>query len=164
MAINNEKELLVFLLSDLRHGAQRTTRIFREISKAAQDSDVKEALQARVLISNKIIATLDEAFNLIGESPWKMSTPFHDIFMEGFHRELAEIESPEARRLFILVKTSDVIYQRIGEYAALIMVAEITAHQGVRVLLESCLADNVAFIETMLRLMLEPMHPEPVAA
>ena len=62
------------------------------------------------------------------------------------------------------MKTSDVIYQRIGEYAALIMVAEITAHQGVRVLLESCLADNVAFIETMLRLMLEPMHPEPVAA
>lgn len=40
-------------------------------------------LRARVLISNKIIATLDEAFNLIGETPMKTSTPLHDIFMEG---------------------------------------------------------------------------------
>jgi ferritin-like metal-binding protein YciE len=163
MAIN-EKDLLVFLLSTLRRNAQRATRIFREIAKAAQDSDVREALQARVLVSNKINATLDEAFNLIGEIPIKTNTPLQDIFVEEFRRELAEIESPEARRLFLLVKTNDVIQRRIGEYTALITVAEITANHGIRVLLESCLADNVAFIETTLRLMLEPMHPKPAAA
>ncbi len=62
------------------------------------------------------------------------------------------------------MKTSDAIHRRIGEYAALIMVAAITSRDAVRVLLESCLADNVAFLETMRRLMLEPLHPEPVAA
>ena len=101
-------------------------------------------LRARVLISNKIIATLDEAFNLIGETPIKTSTPLHDIFMERFRRELADIESAEARRLFILVKTSDAIHRRIGEYSALIKAAEITSHHAVRVLLESCLADNAS--------------------
>jgi ferritin-like metal-binding protein YciE len=165
MAITNEKELFVFLLSDLRQSAQCATKILREIAKAAQhsDIDIKEALQARVLISTKIIATLDEAFNLIGEAPAKASAPLHDFFMEDFRRELAGIKSLEARRLFILVKTNHVIHRRIGEYVTLITLADVTAHYGVRVLLESCLADNVAFVETTQRLMLEPTYPKPVA-
>jgi ferritin-like metal-binding protein YciE len=76
MAIKNETGLFGFLLSDLRQSAQRATKIFREIAKAARDSDIEEALQARVSISVKIMATLDEAFNLIGEAPVKTSISF----------------------------------------------------------------------------------------
>jgi hypothetical protein len=44
-----------------------------------------------------------------------------------------------------------------------ITLADITAHYGVCVLLASCLADNVPFIETMQRLTPEQMHPKPLA-
>jgi hypothetical protein len=46
--------------------------------------------------------------------------------MEEFRRELAGIESLETRRLFILVKTNHVIHRRIGEYVALITLADVT--------------------------------------
>jgi ferritin-like metal-binding protein YciE len=164
MAIKDERELFVSLLNDLRQSAQRATKIFREIGKAAQDPYITEALQARVLVSNRIIAALDEAFNLIGETPVKICAPLRDVKGQDFRPELAEIESPEARRLFIVVKTNHLIHRRIGEYVALITVADVTAHYGVRALLERCLADSVAFVETTRRLMLEQMHPEPVAA
>jgi ferritin-like metal-binding protein YciE len=163
MAIKNEKELFVFLLSDLRQSAQRATKIFREIAKAARNSDIEEALQSRVSISMKIMATLDEAFNLIGETPVKTRASLHDTFMEDFRRELAGIESLEARRLFILIKANHVVHRRIGEYVTLITLADVTAHYGVRVLLESCLADNIAFVETTQLLMHEQTHPKPLA-
>lgn len=164
MAIKNENELFVFLLSDLRQSAQRATNIFREIARATPDSDLRKAFQARISISARIIATLDEAFNLIGEAPPKMSAPLQDDFLEPFRRQLAGIESFAARRLFILVKTNHAIHRRIGEYMALIALADVTSHHGVRVLLESCLADNMAFAETTRRLILEPAHPERVPA
>jgi ferritin-like metal-binding protein YciE len=164
MAIKNENELFVFLLSDLRQSAQRATNIFREIARAAPDSDVREAFHVRVSVSAKIIATLDEAFNLIGEAPLKVSAPLQDDFLEPFRQQLAGIESFTARRLFILVKTNHVIHRRIGEYAALIALADVTSNHGVRALLESCLADNIAFADTTRRLMLEPAHPERVPA
>jgi ferritin-like metal-binding protein YciE len=71
----------------------------------------------------------------------------HDAFVEDFHRELAEIDSPEAKRLYILAKAIRLEHFRIGEYAALIAAADITGHPGVAVLLESALADKLAFVE-----------------
>ena len=40
----------------------------------------------------------------------------------------------------------------MGEYVALIAAADITGHFGVGVLLESCLADKLAFVERTRRL------------
>jgi len=159
MAIKNPKELFVLLLSDLRQGAERTTKIFQEIGQAAQNPDIKEALEARVFVSGKILATLDEAFKLIGEKPVKLSGRLLDIFVEDFRKDLAEIQSPEAKHLFILAKATQLIHLRIGEYKALIAAADMTGHYGVGVLLESCLADKLAFVERTRRLIRE-LHGE----
>ncbi len=142
MAIGDTKELFVFLLSDLRQGAERTTKIFREMGKLAEDPDIKEALEARIFASNKILTTLDEVFKLIGVMPAETSARPHDVYVEDFRRELAEIQSPKARRQFILAKASHLVHFRIGEHAAMISAADVSGHYGVGALLESSLAEQ----------------------
>jgi ferritin-like metal-binding protein YciE len=51
VAIRDPKELFVALLSNVRQGTERTTKIFQELSQVAQNPDVKEALEARVFVS-----------------------------------------------------------------------------------------------------------------
>ena len=152
MSVKNPKEFFVVLLSELRQGNERTTKIFQEISQVAQNPDIKEALEARAFVSDKVLATLDQCFKLIGEQPVKLSGRMHDIFVEDFRKELAEIESPVARHLFILAKANHLIHLRIAEYVTLIAAADMTGHYGVGVLLESCLADTLAFVERTRRL------------
>ena len=84
MAAKNPKEVFVHLLSGVRQGTERTTKIFQEISQLAQDPDVKEALEARVFISDQLLARLDQCFKLIGEQPLKLSGRLHDVFVEAF--------------------------------------------------------------------------------
>ena len=157
MSVKNPKEFFVVLLSELRQGTERTTKIFQEISQVAQNPDIKEALEARAFVSDKVLATLDQCFKLIGEQPVKLSGRMHDIFVEDFRKELAEIESPVARHLFILAKANHLIHLRIAEYVTLIAAADMTGHYGVGVLLESCLADTLAFVERTRRLILLPL-------
>jgi ferritin-like metal-binding protein YciE len=152
MSVKNPKEFFVALLSELRQGSERTTKIFQEISQVAQNPDIKEALEARAFVSDKVLATLDQCFKLIGEQPVKLSGRMHDMFVEDFRKELAEIESPVARHLFILAKANHLIHLRIAEYVTLIAAADMTGHYGVGVLLESCLADTLAFVERTRRL------------
>ena len=152
MSVKNPKEFFVALLSELRQGTERTTKIFQEISQVAQNPDIKEALEARAFVSDKILATLDQCFKLIGEQPVKLSGRMRDMFVEDFRKELAEIESPVARHLFILAKANHLIHLRIAEYVTLIAAADMTGHYGVGVLLESCLADTLAFVERTRRL------------
>lgn len=76
----------------------------------------------------------------------------HDIFVEDFRKELAEIQNPAAKRLFILAKAIHLTQLRIAEYAALVAAADVTGHYGVGVLLESCLADKLAFVERTRRM------------
>jgi len=152
MTAKNPKDVFMHLLSDVRQGTERTTKIFQEISQLAQDPDVKEALEARVFISDQILARLDQCFKLIGEQPVKLSGRLHDVFVEDFRKEVAEIQSPAARRLFILAKAIHLIHLRMAEYVALTAAADITGHYAVGILLESCLADKLAFAERMRRL------------
>ena len=77
---------------------------------------------------------------------------FRKFFVEDFRRELAEIQNPPVRHLFILAKLNHLTNFRIGEYSALIAAADMTGHYGVGVLLESCLADRLAFVERTKRL------------
>ena len=167
MTIKNPKELFVQMLSDLRQGTERTTKIFQEISDAAYTPEITEALEARVFVSGKILATIDQCFKLIGEKPVKLSGRFHDVFLEDFRRELAEIQNPVARQLFVLAKANLLIHLRMAEYMALIAAADLTGHYGIGVLLESCLADKVAFVERTRRLIrniIETKIAEKVAA
>lgn len=167
MSAKNPKEVYVQMLSDLRHGTERTTKLFGEISYIAQDPEVKEALEARVFVSNKILGTLDECFKLMGERPAEFSGHLQSVFAEDFKNELGEIQNPVARRLFILAKANQLIHIRIAEYKALIAAAELSGHYGIAVLLDSCLADTVAFAERtqrLIRIVAESKLAEEVSA
>jgi ferritin-like metal-binding protein YciE len=164
MPIKTPKEVFVALLSDLRQGAERSQKIYEELGQAAQDREIKEALDAREFISTQILSRLDECFRLIGEKPMKGNGRLHEVFLEDFRRELNEMQSPLARRIFILAKASRLMHLRIGEYVALIAAADVTKHPAVGVLLESCLADKVAFAERTKRLIREQLKEELVAA
>jgi ferritin-like metal-binding protein YciE len=152
MAVSNPREVFVQLLSDLRQNSERSAKFYQEISQLAQQPEIKEALEARAFVSNKTLATLDQCFRLIGEQPVKLSGRIQEVFVEDFRRELAEIQNPPVRHLFILAKLNHLTNFRIGEYSALIAAADMTGHYGVGVLLESCLADRLAFVERTKRL------------
>ena len=153
MQVKNPKELFVLLLSNVRNGIQRETAIYQEMSSLVQDADIKEALDARVFLTEKTLSTIDEAFRLLGEQPMKPSGRLQEIFIEEFRRDLSEVQSPVARHLFILAKAQQLIHLRIGEYVALIAAADMTGDYGVGVLLESALADKLAFVERTKRLL-----------
>ena len=167
MAARSPKEVFVHLLSDVRNGTERSTTVFQEMAQMAQDPDVKEALEARVFVTSQLLARLDQCFKLIGEQPVKLSGRLHDMFVEDFRKELAEIQSPAAKHLFILAKALHLIHLRIAEYIALIAAADVSGHYAVGVLLESCLADKLAFVERTRRLirhMVEGKRAERAAA
>jgi ferritin-like metal-binding protein YciE len=152
MPIQDPKELFVQLLSNLRQSTERGAKIYRELSQHAENPDIKEALEARAFISEKVLATQDQCFKLIGEQPVKVNSRLQETFVEDFRRELAEIQNPVARHLFILAKVTHLTHLRIAEYMALVAAADVTGHYAVGVLLESCLADKLAFVERTRRL------------
>jgi ferritin-like metal-binding protein YciE len=167
MPIKNPKELFLLMLSELRQGTERTTKLFDEISQMAQDPDIKEALEARVFVSQNILSTLDQCFKLIGEQPVKLSGRLYEVFAEEFRRELGEIQNPTVRHLFILARANQLVHLRIAEYKALIAAADLSGHYGVGVLLESCLADKLAFVERtrrFIRTIAETKVTEKIAA
>src|SRR3974390_1002701 len=131
MATKNPNDIFVHLLSDVRQGTERTTKVFQELSQIAQDPAIKDALNARVFISDQLLARLDQCFKLIGEQPVKLSGHLHDVFVEDFRKELAEIQAPAAKRLFILAKALHLIHFRIAEYVALVAAADVSGHYGV---------------------------------
>jgi hypothetical protein len=59
------------------------------------------------------------------------------------------------RKIFVLSKASRLMHMRIGEYVTLIAAADMHEHPAVGVLLESCLADKMAFAERTKRLIRE---------
>jgi ferritin-like metal-binding protein YciE len=146
MPIKTPKELFVMLLTDVRQGAEKAEKIYEEIEELVQDPQIKEALQARAFVSGKVVATLDECFRLLGEQPAKLTGKLQETLLEDFRRELAEIQGP-VRRIFALVKLNHLAQFRASEYRALIAAAEAVGHHGVSLLLETCLADRLTFVE-----------------
>jgi ferritin-like metal-binding protein YciE len=147
MPVKTPKELFVILLSNVRHNTEKATRIYEEFGKLAQEPEIKEALEARTFASHQILARLDECFRMIGERPVKVDTRLHDVFVEDFRKELAMIETPAIKKLFVVAKLRHLAHLRIGEYVALIEAADIAGYHGVALLLETCLADKLAFAE-----------------
>lgn len=152
MAAKNPKDVFVMLLSDIRQHEERTADVLQELAGVAKDQDIKEALESRVFLKSQTLSTLDRCFKLIGEQPVKTSGKLHDLYVEELRKELAEIQSPIAKDLYILAKAKHTTHLRIGEYAALAAMADITGHFAVGVLLEACLADKLAFVERTRRL------------
>ena len=163
MPLTTPKDLFVVMLSDLRHGAERSHQIYEELGKAAQEPEIKEALNAREFISSQILSKLDECFRLIGGKPVPRNQPLYDAFVEDFRRELKEIQSPLVRKILVLSKASRLMHLRVGEYVALIAAADMLDHPAVGVLLESCLADKMAFAERTKRLIREHVREKVLA-
>jgi ferritin-like metal-binding protein YciE len=167
MRVKDKKQLFVALLSHVRQGTDRATRAYQELGQVAQNPQVKDALEARVFVSQRVLEKLDQCFKLIDEQPIALSGRLAEVFIEDCRRELSEIESPVARHLFILAKAVHLTHLRIGEYVALTAAADMTGHYGVGVLLESCLADNLAFVERtrhLIREIVEGKVAEKLAA
>ena len=153
MNIKTQEELFVRLLSNVKQGTERTTKILQEFGDLAEDPDIKEAFEARAFVSGQVLAKLDRCFKMIGAEPVKGSEQIHDVFVEAFRNEFAEIQTPAARKLFVLAKATQLLHLRIAEYVALTAMADVTGHYGVGVLLETCLADKLVFVERTKRLL-----------
>ncbi|MDP4002747.1 DUF892 family protein [Methylobacterium sp. NEAU K] len=167
MAVKTPKELFIRMLSDARHHAERATKVYDELGQAAQDPAIQEALQSRAFLQKKTIQSLDRCFELIGEKPITANGRLQEVFLEDFRRELAEIQAPAAKALFVLIKANHMMHLRVAEYVALVAMADVSGHFGVGVLLESCLADKLAFIERTRRLIrrtIESRHAVKLAA
>jgi ferritin-like metal-binding protein YciE len=164
MPITTAKELASTMLSELRNGAERSQKLYEELGQAAEDPQIKEALDARGMVASQILTRLDQCFKLIGEKPAKVNERLHEVFIEDFRRELNEIQTPVARKLFVLAKASHLVHLQAAAYRALITVADAVGHPGVGVLLESCLADKLAFAERTRRLIRERIEQRVAAA
>ena len=152
MQARTAKETFLILLSHVRQATEKGNKIYDELSHVAEDPQIKEALEARAFVSQSVLAKLDQCFKRTGEQPVKLSGRLQEVFLEDFRTEVNEIKSPVAKRLFILAKLVHLTHLRIGEYMALVAAADASGHYGVGVLLESCLADKLAFVERTRRL------------
>jgi len=152
MPARNPREVFLMLLSNVRNNTERATNAYQEFRKHAEDDEIKEALEARAFASNQILAKLDECFRIIGEKPAKTSGQLQETFLEDFRKEVAEIQSPIAKRLFVLAKLNHLAHLRMAEYEVLTAAADLAGHHGVGLLLETCLADKLAFAERNRRL------------
>jgi ferritin-like metal-binding protein YciE len=150
MPITNPKQIFVLMLSDVRQGTEKTKNIFQNLAQIAEDPDIKQALEARVFVSQKVTETLDQCFKLIGEKPVQLSamrTAMYDALAEDFRKEVAEIQDTKTRRFYILAKLNHLVHFRAAEYKTLIAAADVSGNFGVATLLETCLADKVALAE-----------------
>ena len=147
MPARNARELFVMLLSVARQNTQLSSKIYKEISQQAQDPDIKEALESRVWIVEKDLSAIDRCFELMGEKPVQLSGQLQEWLVEDFRKELTEIETPAAKAIFLLTKIDRFNHARIAEYEGLVETADVSGHYAVGILLESCLADKLVFVE-----------------
>jgi len=150
MPIKNPKQIFVLMLSDLRQGSEKTASIFQNLAQLAEDADIKQSLEARIFISQKVVETLDQCFKLIGEQPMQLSgtrARIYDALAEDFRKEVADIQDTKTRRFYILAKLNNLAHFRAAEYKTLIAAADVSGNYGVAALLETCLADKLALAE-----------------
>jgi ferritin-like metal-binding protein YciE len=152
MPARDPKDVFLMLLSHVRQVTERGAKVYDEIGELAKDPEIKEAVEARAFITKGVLTRLDECFRILGEKPLQLSGELRETFIEDFRKEFNEIQSPVARRLYVLAKLIRLTHMRIGEYVALTAAADLAGHHGVAVLLETCLADKLAFVERNRRL------------
>jgi len=116
MRVKNSRELFVTMLSQVRHDTERTAAVYKELGELSQNSEIQEVLEARALVSQQTLVKLDEAFKIIREKRVHVTGRLQDVFVEDFRRELSEIQSQEARQLFVLAKANHLSHMRSGEY------------------------------------------------
>ena len=147
MPVNNPEELFVWLLSNVRQREERSKKVFQELSDAVEDQDIKERLDSRIFVQDSIISRLDQVFKMIGKQPVKTGEKIADALIEDFRSNLAGDAESEGQGALCRHKANQIMHLHIGEYGILTAMADITGNYGVGTLLETCLADNLAFAE-----------------
>ena len=153
MAINEPMDTFVMLLSHVRQTTDRSNTIYEEFAKVAENDEIKEALNARAFVRTTQLEKIDEAFRLIGKKPVELTGKLQEVFVEDFRREFAELNSPIVKKIFVLAKAIHLAHWRVGEWTALVAAADFTGNYAVGVLLETCLADDLAFAERTRRIL-----------
>ncbi len=148
MAIQNAEDLFLTMLSNVRSREERVQQILGELSQQAEDPDVKQMLETRSFIQKEVISNLDECFRQIGRQPMQPTgAEVRETFVEDFRRVINEIQQPALRAIYAYHKASEVVQWHAASYAALTAMADVTGHYSVGLLLETCLADKIAFAE-----------------
>jgi ferritin-like metal-binding protein YciE len=152
MSVKNPRELFVMLLSAARQSNERLANIYQEMNHQTQDPDVKEALESRAWVLEKDISAIDRCFQLIGEQPTQLSGRLQEVLLEDFRKEVSEIQNPVAKAIFVLARASSLAHVQAGAYEVLVEAADVSGHYAVGLLLETCLADKLVFIDRTRRL------------
>ena len=140
----------IALLSNVRQREEKLGDVLQQIAGIAEDrdnTDIKQALEARSFLRQQQVASLDQCFKLLNAQPMKTDGRLHDIFVEDFKKEAAAIEGPVAKRLFVLSKINNLMRLHANEYGVMIAMADFTKHHGVAVILEACQAQNNALAD-----------------
>ena len=88
MPVKNPQEVFLVLLSNARHHTERTADFYREVSQKAENPDVKEALEARALIADKNLETLDQCFEMIEQKPVQLTGRMQEVCVDDFNENL----------------------------------------------------------------------------
>ena len=131
MPAKTPKEVFLMLLSNVRNRTERQSEIYQEIGKHAEGPEINEAIGAQAFVSKQSLAKLDECFRIIGEKPGQSTGQLQETFLEDFRKEVAEIQSPIAKRLFVLAKLNHLAHLRMAEYEVLVAAADLAGHHGV---------------------------------
>ena len=152
MIVKDPMEIFVRMLSHVRQTTDRSNTIYDEMAKFAENDEIKNVINARAFVRSTQLAKIDEAFKLIGKTPVDLPGNIRQTFLEDFRNEIAEFDSPIAKKIFVLAKLTYLAHWEMGEWKAMIAVADFTQNFAVGMLLESCLADDIAFAERTRRL------------
>jgi ferritin-like metal-binding protein YciE len=82
MATKSPKEVFLLLLSEARQNTERATKVFQEINQLVEDPDIREAIDARVFVSEKILSQIEQCFKLLGEEPVALNDRLQQVFVE----------------------------------------------------------------------------------
>jgi ferritin-like metal-binding protein YciE len=153
MSFKDPVEMFVNLLSHVRATTERSGKIYEELAKVVENDEISEALNARAFARTTELEKIDEAFRLIDKKPVELSGDKQKAFVENFREDLAQIDNPLVRKIFVLSKAIHLAHWRAGEWKVLVAAADFTGNYGVGVLLETCLADDLAFAERTHRIL-----------
>ena len=147
MAIQNAEDLFVSMLSHLHASEGRLQRVCEEMSKVAENDNVKEALEVRGFLTKQAVSSIEECFRILGRQPSEPSTRFEEVWLENVRNVLKEIESPVLKGMYIIHKIRELQNLHVAEYRGLVAMAYLAENYPVATLLARNLADKVEFID-----------------
>ncbi len=147
MTYKEPKDFFLKLLSNVHKNEENLGDILKTLREKAEDKDTKEYLDSLSFLSKKNQEIIEKCFNLIGEQPLPVDDKLKEMFLEDFRREFNALETPLVKFFYFKSAVNYLINARIGEWTTLVAMADISGNRGVGVLLESCLAEKMAFVE-----------------